>query len=296
MRCLFCKRPSDDAKSIEHIVPESLGNIRGNERYQLPRGAVCDGCNNYFAREVEGPLLAHQSFRNLRAWYQVPTKKGRLPRLLGTHIGTDIPIGLRKAKEGDEFTFGPYSIVPERNSDRDKLYRDIRSNPNSSAFGFIIGESPPARLMSRFLAKMAVEAHWIRFHPENTEKFIDEPHYDRIRNWARRGDNYDDWPHSSREVYPAETLMRHPTTNEWVQAGYAFDLFLTKRRETFFAFCLYGREFVINVGGPSIKGYDEWLDENNHVSPLVERLGYQLRLEIKGGKTVYYLEKKTRRG
>lgn len=290
MRCIFCKRQSDNAKSIEHIVPESLGNIRGNERYLLPRGAICDECNNYFAREVEGPLLSHRSFRNLRAWYQVPSKKGRLPRLLGTHIGTDIPIGLRKAEEGDEFAFGPYSVVPEKQSDRDNLFREIASNPNT-AFGFILGDSPPTKLMSRFLAKMAVEAHWIRFYPDYIDGFIDEAHYDRIREWARCGDNYDDWPFSSRTIYPEETLMRHPTTNAWVQAGYAFDLFLTKRQETYFAFCLYGHEFVINVGGPSVRGYEEWLAENNQASPLVERLGFRLRSEMENGKSIYYLEK-----
>jgi hypothetical protein len=145
-------------------------------------------------------------------------------------------------------------------------------------------------MMSRFLAKMAIEAHWLRFHPDYIERFLDEPHYDRLRNWARRGDNYDDWPFSYKTIYPEDTLMRHPETNTWVQAGYAFDLFLAKRRETFFAFCLYGREFVINVGGPSIRGYEEWLAENKHISPLVERLGYQLRTEKRLDKTVYYLD------
>jgi hypothetical protein len=175
MRFLFCKLPSDDAKSIEHIVPESLGNIRGNRRYLLPRGAICDSCNNYFAREVEGPLLSHQSFRNLRAWHQVPNKKGRLPRLLGTHLGTDIPIGLRVAKAGDKFTFGPYSIAAERDADSERLRKHISDKPNDAAFAFLIGDHPPKKSMSRFLAKMALEAHWSRFYPDNIDRFIDEP-------------------------------------------------------------------------------------------------------------------------
>jgi PIN domain-containing protein len=47
--------------------------------------------------------------------------------------------------------------------------------------------------------------------------------------------------------------MRHPTTDEWVQAGFGYDLFVTRTRETYFAFCLYRVELVINTGGPSIK-------------------------------------------
>jgi hypothetical protein len=213
-----------------------------------------------------------------------------MPRLLGTHLGTEIPIGLRVAKEGDKYTFGPYSIAAERDADYERLIKHISDNPDDTAFGFIIGDQPPPKLMSRFLAKMALEAHWIRFYPNDIDTFIDEPHYDRIRNWARRGNNYDDWPFSSRRIYPEETLMRHPETNKWVQAGYAFDLFLTNRRETFFTFCLYGQEYVINVGGPSIQGYDEWLSENSNASPLVERLGYRLHSRKRRGKLIHHLE------
>jgi len=45
MRCIFCKNPSDNSVSVEHIIPESLGNIS----HILPKGWVCDTCNNYIA-------------------------------------------------------------------------------------------------------------------------------------------------------------------------------------------------------------------------------------------------------
>ncbi|NNH66630.1 HNH endonuclease [Rhizobium laguerreae] len=92
MRCLFCKALSDGALSVEHIVPHSLGNTSA----VLPRGAICDQCNNYFARKIEQPLLADQAFRNLRAWYQVPNKRGHPPSLNGFIAGTEIEIGLRQ--------------------------------------------------------------------------------------------------------------------------------------------------------------------------------------------------------
>lgn len=53
MRCFFCKEDSSSSKSIEHIVPESIGN----KAFTLPCGYVCDKCNNYLAREVEKPFL-----------------------------------------------------------------------------------------------------------------------------------------------------------------------------------------------------------------------------------------------
>lgn len=52
VRCIFCKQNSEGSRSVEHIIPESIGNTR----HILPRGTVCDRCNNYFSRKVEGPL------------------------------------------------------------------------------------------------------------------------------------------------------------------------------------------------------------------------------------------------
>ena len=83
--------------------------------------------------------------------------------------------------------------------------------------------------------------------------------------------------------------MVHPETDEWVQAGFGYDLFLTKRRETYFAFCIYGDEFVINVGGPSIKGYEEWLRDHGNISPLVERIGLHLERRLESGEEKFYI-------
>lgn len=92
MRCLFCKLPSDAATSVEHVIPQSLGN----SQVILPRGMICDPCNNYIARKIEQPLLAHESFRNLRAWYRIPNKRGRHPSLYGVIPGIEPPRDCRR--------------------------------------------------------------------------------------------------------------------------------------------------------------------------------------------------------
>jgi hypothetical protein len=84
--------------------------------------------------------------------------------------------------------------------------------------------------------------------------------------------------------------MRHPLTKEWVRVGFMHDLLLTRRPETFFAFGVFGVEYVINVGGPSIKGYEEWLIEHEFESPLIERVGYRVVTRCDGGETLYFLE------
>ena len=64
---------------------------------------------------------------------------------------------------------------------------------------------------------------------------------------------------------------------------------MSKFRETLFAFCFYGTEFVINVGGPSIRGYEEWLEDHGNISPLVERVGYYLVTRGEGQSKSHYL-------
>ncbi|WP_245426880.1 hypothetical protein [Mesorhizobium sp. YM1C-6-2] len=206
-----------------------------------------------------------------------------MPHLYGFVAGTDIDIGLRLGPHGKP------EIRPERESFRKQLEKHVSSRGGvSDALVFSREVTPPKRLMSRFLGKMALEALAQRFLIDLSlfDRLIDDPHYDRIRDWARLGNNFKDWPISQRQIYPEETLMRHAQTGEWVQAGFGYDIFMNKRRETFFAFCIYGHEFVINVGGPSLKGFEEWLSENNGISPLVERIGASL--SERDGQ--YYLE------
>jgi hypothetical protein len=280
MRCIFCKKDSSTSRSVEHIMPEAIGS----KKRVLPLGVVCDQCNNYFAREVELPVLNHPSMRNVRAWYQVPNKRGKSPSLHGHIAGTDIAIGLRLDHDGK------IQIEPER-------ARDIKHVRNEIKRGFVkpllfkIEMNPPKREMSRFLCKMALEtvAETFASQAGGTEFVVDAEFYDNIRNYARYGTNYPDWPYSQRRIFPEETLMRHPVTNEWVQVGFGSCWFFNKRRETLFAFCFYGTEFVINVGGPFILGYEEWLEDHGNISPLIERMGCYLVSEDKGQSKSYYL-------
>ena len=44
-KCIFCKESGDIFHTIEHIVPESLGNTE-----DILHKGVCDKCQNYFGR------------------------------------------------------------------------------------------------------------------------------------------------------------------------------------------------------------------------------------------------------
>lgn len=284
MRCLFCKQSSKLSKSVEHIIPESIGS----KRLVLPVGVVCDKCNNYFARKIENPVLSHQSMRNIRAFYQVPNKKGKSPSLKGHIAGTDIGINLRLDEQGN------INIQPEKESNRSCLEEHCKDTIKGQDFAylFIIDIDPPKREMSRFLTKMALES--LAFRLLNIDNdiscLIDEPHYDLIRNYTRFASGVDFWPYSRRSIFPLDTKMRHPETGAWVHAGFGHDLFITSRRETYFVFLIYGVEFVINTGGPSIKGYEEWLYQHDNISPMVERTGAKLITSIVNGNQQHFLE------
>jgi len=133
MRCIFCKQDSSTSQSVEHIVPESLGNVA----HTLPVGVVCDGCNQYFARKVERPLLESPMFRFLRADMAVPNKRNRLPKWQ-PEDGSSRPdyrqMGRFLAKVGLEVLAFKTLSVPESNTELvekpelDELRRFARYN------------------------------------------------------------------------------------------------------------------------------------------------------------------------
>lgn len=261
-------------------MPESIGN----KRRTLPAGVVCDACNNYFARKVEQPILNHSWMRNLRAWQQVPNKKGTYPSMLGHIAGTDIRINMRRGSTGN------LQFDTEKKSEADALQAALTGGLEQPLI-FTIEDDPPPKEMSRFLCKMALETVAELFSKEESSMslVVDDAYFDNIRAFARYGSQQAEWPFSQRRVFPHGTLIRHPDTSKWVEAGFGCGLFMNKRRETLFAFCFYGVEFVVNVGGPSIAGFEEWLRDHDGISPIVERLGCHLEAKEENGETVHYL-------
>lgn len=260
----------------------------GSKIKVLPAGIVCDTCNNYFAIKVENPILSHDAFRNIRGYYQVPNKKGKMPTVKGIIAGTDIAIALNLNKDNT------LNIQPENEKDRQQfkeLYEDRIVSSTFTPLLFPIDINPPKKAMSRFLAKMALEALAYRFVKE--EKWLqyiaDNNHFDPIRNFARYGIG-EEWPYYQRRIFPEETQMKHPETKKWVQVGFGHDIMLTSRKETYFHFFYYGMEFTINLGGRSVAGYKEWLQFHQNISPLIERLGIKRFEKINNQKVQYFLD------
>lgn len=256
MRCIFCKGDSTSSRSVEHIIPEALGN----KEHKLPRGVVCDTCNNYFARKVEGPLLQSLYFKHVRSRQWIANKRGHIPSMSGL-----VP-AIRQPAE--VWLDGSKLLLAGRNEHEDrKLTEGIVSGRVRSVW-FAANHALDNRLMARFLAKVALEVLAQRLISVDgwEQSLIDDPQLDSLRRFARIGDEPQSWPFNHRRIYSEDDCQieagaRHQVLHEYM-------LLYTEARELYAVICIFGEEFVINFAGPEIEGYTKWLEKNDQRSPL----------------------------
>lgn len=93
--CLYCAKSDGGFRSVEHVLPESLGN----KELILPKGVVCDRCNNGVLAQLDNYLLEFEHIQFLRVYLRIPNKAGHYPeakfgnmkmRVTGTGIHVDI--------------------------------------------------------------------------------------------------------------------------------------------------------------------------------------------------------------
>lgn len=252
MRCIFCKQDSNDSRSVEHIIPESLGN----ESHILPKGVVCDRCNNYFARKVEKPFLDLEAIKILRFHQIIPSKRGNIPSIKAT---SNYPATVSK-KIKDPYLFSvelcPIAFEHARNAKEGKIMI-----PSGASL-------PNGPVISRFLAKVALEAMAQKYvkYPAGLDYIVDEIQLDSLRNHARYAQN-SEWPIHSRRIHDPDKLWINEDRKE-VQIVHEFDFLKTELEELYFILSIFGMEFTINCAGPALEGYIQWLEDNDNASPL----------------------------
>jgi hypothetical protein len=223
----------------------------------LPKGVVCDKCNNYFAKAVEKPFLEDQAVRLLRFHECLPSKKGRVPPIAGV-LSPGIQVEMfRNAKSGTLLMDVPPGSL-------DGILRQAEGQ-----LILPIGGAPPAGpTSSRFFAKVAVESMAARLLHDTAlmDQFIDDPQLDPIRNHARRGQTTD-WSVHMRRIYGSNARTIGPD-GESCQVMHESDFLMTQIGEFYCVQAIFGMEFTINIGGPSVDGYEDWLLANNGASPL----------------------------
>lgn len=266
MRCLFCKQDSSDAKSVEHIIPESLGN----KTMILPRGYVCDKCNNYFAIKVEKPFMELLEIRQLRFQEMIPNKKNRMPQMQALYNGK-FPVQLWYDVKQDDIKWYVDADVETLNEILDKKTEDF-------VFPAFTNETviQNSIIISRLLAKMALEtlADRLKTLKGSLDELINFKEFDLIRNHARRG-VISEWPCSIRRIYGMDDLWKCEDGKLKQKIHESDFLVIDKGGKgemryviLYFVIVLWGMEFAINMAEPEIEGYNNWVNQHNGLSPL----------------------------
>jgi len=75
-KCIFCLTTSAIFSSEEHVFPEALGN----DELVLPKGYVCDRCNNGVLARLDEALTKFEPVAMLQVQFVPYTKDGKLPK------------------------------------------------------------------------------------------------------------------------------------------------------------------------------------------------------------------------
>jgi hypothetical protein len=120
--CIYCREDSSNATSKEHVIPESLGC-----KETLPRGYICNSCNNYFS-DMDKIVLYNRYIGMRVGTEEIPGKNGKIRKHIGerlrfskkgaleiilgpatipagTHHGMKLDFRLEQSKEFDELLF-----------------------------------------------------------------------------------------------------------------------------------------------------------------------------------------------
>ena len=236
-------------------MPESFGN----SKHVLEPGVVCDGCNNYLAREVEKPILDSLYFKERRFFSRVPNKRKRVPPLDGLHLQT----GLRVQANADmgEGVSIDVGVNPDANEAR--LIKDFLGQTHGTLI-FPIATTPGERALARFVGKVGLELLASRLIKAGMshEELVDKPEFEALRKFIRLGNEPVHWSVSRKKLYSQDEIFSDG--DERFEILHEFDLLLRPVNEAnglyicYVSLVLFGEEFVLNMSGPDLDGFEAW--------------------------------------
>jgi hypothetical protein len=263
MRCIFCKANSDNSVSVEHVLPESLGN----EDHILPPGWVCDRCNNYFAIKVEKPFLEGDFARSIRHFMRVPSKKGRIPTFSTLHCRSGTKIDLFYDERGRH-------LMKAAVGEDERKFADLVDSQTSGVFQSPAVIVPDLDLMTaRFIAKLGLEILALKCSeiPGWNDEIVDKPELDALREYARFVRPNIIWPINIRRIYECNFQFPADAKGESYETLHEWTIHAIPDRgpcEWYAVAAIFGIEFAINLGSPELDGWKRWFKKNKGQSPL----------------------------
>lgn len=271
--CIFCHKDSSTSKSVEHIIPESFGN----KDHFLPKGYVCDKCNNYFAIKIEKELLAQPYFVSMRFRNEILTKKGNLVKEKVIFPGAlkSCEVVIQTTRNG---------LIASLNKEgNEELYELIKLGKTRTMITPYIPEPEyPNPIMSRFLAKCAYEYFLYNISEDKYDSCAQEllgSEFDilkDLREYARYGKGKY-WQYNQRRIYSEGDCFFNQVENSCYEILHEMKLFAKEYKrypngnteaEIYFIMNIAGIEYAICISDPDISEYQKWLEEHNGYSPL----------------------------
>jgi hypothetical protein len=167
--CVFCREGDGGFDAVEHVFPESLGN----KTLILPRGVVCDRCNNRTLSTLDQVLVTFMPVQLRLTMLGVPSKAGRLKVLsLQGETYEHIP-----SATGGEPTLKVTSKTEGRHALKETArHPDGRVELRMEGTGGRRFTPRYASELSRALLKCALECAWI----DHSDGILEE-RFDHVR-------------------------------------------------------------------------------------------------------------------
>jgi hypothetical protein len=159
--CLYCKESDVQFNTVEHVIPESLGNqgLGNNPPMVLPKGVVCDTCNHERLSALDAELIKFPPISQMRMRYGVRSKSGALPSIklgnarLRSLAPGKIEIAPDSSKKAFQFDRDTGKFTMQLNSHL-RMTSDYRRTITRALFKMTLGglylDSPEMALSERF--------------------------------------------------------------------------------------------------------------------------------------------------
>lgn len=267
MYCIFCHKDSSSSRSVEHIIPESLGN----KSMFLPHGYVCDECNHYFAIKIEKEILSQPYFISLRSRTEIYSKKNKLVkqsiRFPDVSLYSDVQIQ----------TSSGLTILLEDEC----IYNKIESGEiKTIEIPYIQEPEYPNKEMSRFLSKYAYEYFLYNMGRDKYDLCVQEllgkenDILKLLREYARFGKG-EYWQYSQRRVNSEGGIVYR--NDNYCEVLYEMGFFIKEHNfiskdiiesEIYFVMIIAGIEYAICISDQNISEYLKWIAKNENISPI----------------------------
>jgi len=193
----------------------------------------------------------------------VPSKKGRIPPVVGLHPQSRTKVELFYSDDDG------LSVGAATGEDESRWIASLLSRERGSLY-IPAPDAPDCdSVTSRFVGKIGLEilAHRLLDVSGWNDELVGKIEFDELRRYVRIGIPNVVWPVSVRRIYPPDFAFAEPGGPSY-QTLHEFSVLITPASEYYAVIAIFGVEYAINLGGPKLNGFNEWLERNGNHSPL----------------------------